>query len=217
MPTLPVTDTGVTLPLLLPVSLTSSSPSGYVRPAKIRDLQQLTDVLASSFYPPEGWKHWLYPVFHFGIYEDLKQRLHSRPRHYQCWVAVAPSPSHRSDAVAGTLEMACRRYNLWAFNQPPQIYLSNLAVRQQYRRQGLACLLLQAAERQALDWGFRELYLHVMVDNYQARRLYHKMGYRVQQIETTVLSLFNLQPQRLLLRKVLSPTAQSSRLPSVSV
>lgn len=182
--------------------------SGYVRAAKLQDLSQLAEVLVSSFYPPLGWKRWLYPVLQFSIHEDIKQRIQSRPKHYQCLIAIAPSKNYKPEAVAGTVELSCKRYSLWEFSQPQQIYLSNLAVREQYRRQGFARLLLQAAEQQTLEWGFRELYLHVMVDNHHARQLYQKMGYRIQRVETTVLSLLNVQPQRLLLRKVLVPHSQ---------
>ena len=74
-----------------------------------------------------------------------------------------------------------------------------------YRRQGVARQLLKTAEQLSLDWGFRELYLHVMADNNRARLLYQNMGYQVHRIEPSLLSLLNLQPSRLLLKKLLTP------------
>lgn len=207
MPTLIVTNTMVTLPIWLPVSLSIKfeSISCRVRPAGFADLQQVADVLASSFYPPLGWQRWLYPLFRFSIYEDLKQRLQGNHKHYQCLTAIAPDRKSQKSVVVGTVEISCRQPSLWTLNRPQQVYLSNLAVQEGCRRQGIARKLLEAAEQLSLDWGFRELYLHVMADNTRARLLYKNMGYQLQQVEPTLFSLLNLQPSRLLLKKSLHP------------
>ncbi|MGF1521603.1 MAG: GNAT family N-acetyltransferase [Leptolyngbyaceae cyanobacterium] len=178
----------------------------HIRSAKIRDLPQLADVLAGSFYPPLGWRRCFYPLLRFSIYEDLKQRLQAAQKHYRCLAAIASCQTHLDDLVVGTVEMSCRRYSWYAFNHPQQIYLSNLAVREDYRRRGVARQLLQSAEHKAIDWGFREIYLHVMADNSRACHLYEQMGYRLQHAEVTLLSLLNVQPPRLLLKKTLSHT-----------
>lgn len=198
----------VTLPPWASVSSPSlfSAACYHVRSAEIRDLSQLSDVLTNSFYPPSGWRRWCYPLLRLGIYEDLKQRLQNTQRHYRCLTAIATHPAHQ-EVLVGTVEMSCRRYSLWTFNQPPQIYLSNLAVREDCRRRGVARRLLEAAEKQALTWGFRAIYLHVMADNMQARLLYQQAGYRVQRVDTTPWALILPQPQRLLLKKVISPQA----------
>lgn len=199
-------------PLGFPVSPSvhlSPAPC-FIRPAQISDLQQLAEVLASSFYPPLGWRRWVYPVLRFGIYEDLKQRLQTPQKHYQCLAAIAPGSPYDPEWVVGTVEISCRRHHLWVFSPPQQMYLSNLAVREGCRRRGVARKLLTASEQLALEWGFRELYLHVMADNRRARQLYQQMGYQVQQVETTLLSLVNARPQRLLMKKVVSPRQVSS-------
>lgn len=220
MPTPIVTSTMVTLPIWSPVSLSVDFEpvSCRVRPAGITDLQQVADVLASSFYPPLGWQRWLYPLFRFSIYEDLKQRLQGGHQHYQCLTAIAPDRQSQKHRVVGTVEIACRQPGLWSFNRPNQVYLSNLAVQEGCRRRGVARKLLESAEQLSLDWGFRELYLHVMADNTQARLLYKNMGYQIQQVEPTLFSLLNLQPSRLLLKKTLSPrdSSWSYRLPPLS-
>lgn len=207
MPNSTVTNTVVTLPIWSPVSLSVDfeSISCRVRPAGMTDLQQVADVLASSFYPPLGWQRWLYPLFRFSIYEDLKQRLQGEHRHYQCLTAIAPVRNTHKTVVVGTVEISCRQPSLWMLNRPHQVYLSNLAVQEGCRRQGVARKLLEAAEQLSLEWGFRELYLHVMANNIRARLLYENMGYQLQQVEPTLFSLLNLQPSRLLLKKVLSP------------
>ncbi|MDB9525277.1 GNAT family N-acetyltransferase [Oscillatoria sp. CS-180] len=196
----------------LPVDV--DSVSFCVRPAAVNDLQQVADVLVSSFYPPLGWQRWFHPLFRFSIYEDLKQRLQGGHQHYRCLTAIAPDRKSRRNVVIGTVELSYRRQGLWTFNRPQQMYISNLAVRENCRRQGIARRLLQNAEQLSLEWGFRELYLHVMADNTRARRLYQNMGYQLQQVEPTLFSLLSLQPSRLLLKKVLSP--QTVAYPSSS-
>jgi ribosomal protein S18 acetylase RimI-like enzyme len=200
-------NTVVALRIWLPVSLSSSfeSVSYRVRPAGITDLPDLAEVLASSFYPPLGWQRWLYPIFRFSIHEDLKQRLQGGHQHYRCLTAIALDQHTQQQIVIGTVEVTRRHPHLWSFGRPRQIYLSNLAVQAACRRRGVARKLLEAAEQLAAEWGFRELYLHVMADNARARLLYKTMGYQLCQIEPTVFSLFNLQPSRLLLKKVLGP------------
>jgi len=206
--------TMVTLPSWFPVSPTIDLKAApcQIRPATVRDLKQLADVLASSFYPPLGWRRWVYPVFRFSIYEDLRQRLQGTQRHYQCLAAIAPTATQSADVVVGTVEISYRQQSLWAFNRPKQIYLSNLAVRENCRRRGVARQLLLASEQQAREWGFRELYLHVMADNTRARQLYERMGYHLHCVETTLFSIFNAQPPRLLLKKVISPRSPRSSL-----
>ncbi|HEY9887648.1 MAG TPA: GNAT family N-acetyltransferase [Candidatus Obscuribacterales bacterium] len=189
----------------LSVDVDFESIACHVRPAGMTDLEQVADVLASSFYPPLGWQRWFHPLLRFSIYEDLKQRLHAEHKHYRCLTAIAPVTQNQQNFVVGTVEIAHRQPSLFALHRPHQVYLSNLAVREGCRRQGVARRLLQSAEQLSLEWGFRELYLHVMADNTQARRLYQTMGYQLHQVEPTLFSLVNLQPARLLLKKVLPP------------
>ncbi|MGD1858557.1 MAG: GNAT family N-acetyltransferase [Leptolyngbyaceae cyanobacterium] len=168
------------------------------------DLSAIAEVLVGSFYPPLGWQRWLYPIFRFSIYEDLKQRARAGHEHYCCLAAIAPDRQSHQSAVVGTIELTQRPSNMWTFQRSHQLYLSNLAVKTSHRRQGVASRLLQAAESQALSWGFRELSLHVMTDNTRARQLYQKLGYQLQRVEPTLFSILNLQPARLRLYKALS-------------
>ena len=181
------------------------SGSFNVRPAVLADLHEVAEVLAKSFYPPLGWQRWFYPLFRFSIYEDLKQRLQGGHEHYRCLTAIAPDRHTRQPTVVGTVEVAYRQPTLWTFNRSQWVYLSNLAVGQGYRRQGVARRLLQAAERLSLDWGFQELSLHVMANNNQARQLYQTMGYQIHRMEPTLFSLLNFQSSRLLLKKNVGP------------
>lgn len=106
-----------------------------------------------------------------------------------------------SPTIAGTLEVSPRVAWPWGDSSTSELYISNLAVAADYRRRGIARSLLLACEHQARLWGYRDLYLHVLENNYPARQLYARLGYN---ISTTLLSWPSLQlgqSQRLLLHK----------------
>eukprot|EP00908_Phaeocystis_cordata_P026035 Transcript_851.p1 GENE.Transcript_851~~Transcript_851.p1 ORF type:complete len:320 (+),score=122.26 Transcript_851:86-961(+) len=62
-------------------------------------------------------------------------------------------------------------------------FLSNLAVRKDYRRKGIAKRLCRQAEQRARGWGYSEVLLKVEADNSKARNLYRSLGYRVAAID----------------------------------
>jgi len=86
-------------------------------------------------------------------------------------------------------------------------YLSNLAVEPRYRQRGVGQQLLLACERLVQEWGFHELYLHVLENNLPARRLYTKVGYQLHTVEADWVNWFMGRPRRLLLRKSLLSSA----------
>lgn len=194
-----------------------------VRTVRQQDLTALSEVLASSFHAQDGWMGWLYPLLRAGIYEDLKSRLYTRGSHYACLVAVQSPPQtpprsqplelrkrlasfnalSEFDLLLGTVEMSLKHPTLLQPWMPKYLYLSNLAVQEPYRRQGVALQLLRTCERIAQDWGFRDLYLHVLENNHRAKRLYWKAGYRLQRIEINPLTVMLGQPRQLFLRKQL--------------
>jgi ribosomal protein S18 acetylase RimI-like enzyme len=179
----------------------------HIRAAAPKDLAGLAEILADSFHSRTGLGAWVYPLFRLGIYEDLRTRLNSPSPRYICLVAVSPGTARYSSGndLAGTVEMALRSHHPWPLcNSSQYPYLSNLAVDRHYRRQGAAQRLLLACERIALDWGFQDMYLHVLENNRPARRLYFKLGYRLHQTDGGWSSLLLGKPRRLLLHKHLS-------------
>lgn len=196
-----------------------------VRTARCQDLNALAEVLTHSFHPPIGLMAWAYPLLKLGIHEDLRCRLQEGSPHYLCLAAVvsqypihaktnenaAASPERdRSvksaatdcwEEVAGTVEIAVRSSGIIGATQ--YAYISNLAVSQRYRRQGIARKLILSCEPAARDWGFREIYLHVLEDNERARQLYSSSGYRLYRVEPSLGSLLFNRPRRLLLHKPL--------------
>ncbi|MBW4483282.1 MAG: GNAT family N-acetyltransferase [Tildeniella torsiva UHER 1998/13D] len=190
----------------------SATPQPQVRPASLRDLDRLADVLTASFYDRDGWRQWVYPFIRLGIYEDLKQRLKAQSPRYACLAAIAPpreSTTSPSDAIAGTVEASLRQP--WPWQGDRHVYVSNLAVDQTWRRQGIAMALLRSCEQVSQRWGINELHLHVMEDNLAARALYLKAGFAVVQAEDSPASWLGLQARRLLLHKTLSPPPSPSK------
>jgi ribosomal protein S18 acetylase RimI-like enzyme len=180
--------------------------------AASKDLTQLADILALSFHGRDGLVDWIYPLLRLGIYEDLKNRLRSRSEHYICLVAevasCVPGSLDRQEfpieCLAGTVEMALRSRLAWQVPSSDYPYLSNLAVHPQYRRLGIAQQLLSNCEQTALQWGFSEIYLHVLENNHAARQLYYQAGYRLQQVDWNWSGWLLGQPRRLFLRKQLA-------------
>lgn len=106
----------------------------------------------------------------------------------------------QSSRLVGTVEISLKTGSPF-LRRPPFLYLSNLAVLAEYRGQGVAQQLLRVCERVALDWGFQDLYLHVLEDNARARRLYSKAGYEVERIETSLTSMLLGRSRQMFLHK----------------
>lgn len=111
--------------------------------------------------------------------------------------------SNRTECLAGTVEMALRSRLPWQLPSLDYPYLSNLAVHPEYRRLGVAQELLSNCEKTAREWGFDEIYLHVLENNHAARQLYYQAGYRLEQVDGHWSNWLLGQPRRLFLRKQL--------------
>ncbi|MDX2214143.1 MAG: GNAT family N-acetyltransferase [Oculatellaceae cyanobacterium bins.114] len=196
-------------------SVCENSPF-LIRGARQQDLGTLAEVLTHSFHTKDGVLGLMYPLLRLGIYEDLRTRLRTQAPHYACIVAVKRSPLTESlvkinnpavaaitEALAGTVEIGLRAQSPWQVRSQQYLYLSNLAVGTDYRRQGVALQLLKACEGIALKWGYKDLYLHVLENNQPARQLYLKAGYQVHREESGLGTWFLGQPRQLLLRKQL--------------
>lgn len=97
--------------------------------------------------------------------------------------AIARSLSSRNEIVlAATVDgeaagFACgRTYGSFCYPEP-QAELTELYVRQRYRRMGIATRLCRAVEAEAARRGAIEIHLLTNVRNRRARALYRKLGY----------------------------------------
>lgn len=61
-------------------------------------------------------------------------------------------------------------------------YISNLLVDPEYRRGGLGSKIIRECEKLALQWGFKDIYLHVETTTIPALRLYIKNDFIVEEV-----------------------------------
>jgi ribosomal protein S18 acetylase RimI-like enzyme len=192
-----------------------SDVSVMVRSAQPQDLTAMSEVLARSFHEQDGVWGWFYPLLRMGIYEDLRSRLRNHPSRYACLVALRTMGAGQANLhqlmyvpgagnkPVGTVELSVRSTQIWQSQRGSFVYLSNLAVQPEFRRHGVAQQLLQACEQIAVNWGYENIYLHVLENNHGARRLYRRSGYQLHEVESGIGSWLLGQPKQLFLRKVL--------------
>ena len=172
-----------------------------IYPAAIKDTRGLGELLACSFYEFPNYLGWIYPLLQFTISEDLRYRLRTASPGYCCLVASLIDPQGEL-AIVGTAEITLRSSGFWSNNiQYP--YISNLAVKENHRRQGIGSKLLGKCEQIALDWGYQEIRLHVLERNYSAKQLYAYKGYQILQVEPGWEQFCLENSTRLLLKKKL--------------
>lgn len=147
-----------------------STSSVQIRQATRPDLPVLSELLVCEFQLYPSGCEWLMPFSRLSIQADLLQRL-TIPN-YRCLVAITAT-----EAIVGSVEIGYRTPRPWPSHQAAYPYLSNLVVRSTHRQQGIAKQLLAAAEQQVQHWQRRQVYLHVMTNNFVARQLYLKAGY----------------------------------------
>lgn len=182
---------------------TTPITSGFqIRLCTAADLASIAHIIAESFHSRNGIWGWTFPLMRLGIYEDLRHRLANKAPHHVCLVAVDTSNQASSNLVA-TVELSVRLGDAWTYTGTRKsfAYLSNLAVHPQHRRQGAALALLNSCEKVAREWGFQDLYLHVLENNHQARQLYFKLGYRMHQIDSNWNTFFFRRSRQILLYK----------------
>ena len=140
------------------------------------------------------------PLVRLGIQEDLKYRL-KQQQGYACFVAEFDAAKQKNLPIVGTIEVSLR--NPYFLGQFPSAYpyLANLAVHPDYRQRGIARRLIQTCEQKILNWGSQDLYLHVLEDNFPARKLYLELGYSTQFLEPGTRFCIPSQPSRIFLHK----------------
>jgi len=102
---------------------------------------------------------------------------------YQTAESVVLQQGRRAEQVVGVVEVSLQDFKDVLQMLPGGLatnetyaYVASMAVAAQERRRGLALAMLQSAEAQALQWGQRNLVLHVYEDNVPAVQLYTRYG-----------------------------------------
>lgn len=174
-----------------------------VRTAIPADLIDVSQIIAESFHSQKGLWGWAFPLLRLGIYEDLRHRMASPPPRHVCLVAFEGT-SGAANNLVGSVELGVRYSDSWNQTSIGFPYLSNLAVHPKYRRHGVASGLLTSCEKVSREWGFQDLYLHVLENNHEARQLYFKVGYRVHKVESNLNRFLLGRSSQMLLHKHLS-------------
>ena len=136
---------------------------------------------------------------------QLNPSLHPAFASTPAFMPTAPT-AIGSDRPIGTIEISSKNPPPWQSPHTRYLYISNLAVHSNYRRQGAAQQLLQTCDRVALSWGFQDIYLHVLESNHAARRLYLRSGYHVLRVEASLTSWMLGRPRQLFMHKSLAKT-----------
>lgn len=173
-----------------------------IRMATPADLVSVAQIIAESFHSQKGMWGWAFPLLRLGIYEDLRHRMVSPASRHVCLVALDYTTG--ANNLVGTVELGVRYSDSWSQVGLGFPYLSNLAVHPNYRRHGVASELLNSCEKISQEWGFKDLYLHVLENNHQARQLYFKLGYRVHKVESNWNTFFFRRSSQMLLHKYFS-------------
>ncbi|WP_347239018.1 GNAT family N-acetyltransferase [Cyanobacterium stanieri] len=179
----------------------SSSHRPLIRLATSEDISEIAEVLTHSFHHFSPWMAWLYPLMKMGIAEDLRDRIYTHNTEYYCLIATLEDNNSKKENIVGTVEISFRNlYGSWSKNKKCP-YISNLAVKKEFRRQGIATQLLTKCEEIAQNWGHNNLCLHVLAENTTGQTVYMQNGYTIKQEETNLYSLFIKNKRRLLLQK----------------
>ena len=95
---------------------------------------------------------------------------------------MSPSGSIKRDPVVGTAEVSFHEFEgtgLGQARQPDKVlYVTEVAVNKQYRRKGVAKLMMRAIDKIARIRKIETIYLHVDVKNKAALRLYENAGFQ---------------------------------------
>lgn len=186
-----------------PDNLPSTSHT-IIRSASVDEAVAIAEVMTLSFNNFNGLTFWMYPLMKMGIAQDVRQRLENHDNNHRGIVAVNVVRIGKEihQEIVGTIELSFHYNKRW-HKQEQYGYIANLAVRKNYRRQGIATQLLSHCETIALEKNFFNLKLHVLSGNSGGQKLYLNNGYRVSQVETDLYSLFVPSKRRLLLAKSL--------------
>uniref|UniRef100_A0A7N0ZSG0 N-acetyltransferase domain-containing protein n=1 Tax=Kalanchoe fedtschenkoi TaxID=63787 RepID=A0A7N0ZSG0_KALFE len=145
------------------------APDIVVREARIEDCWEVAETHCSSFFPDYS-----FPLDFVLRLDRLVAMLSgfSVPAGCKrtCLVAVIGSCSDDEDFLPRRGPLRQRRSGI--------AYVSNVAVREKYRRKGIAKKLITKAEAQARSWGCRAIALHCDLDNPGAIKLYKDQGFK---------------------------------------
>ncbi|XP_024024187.1 uncharacterized protein LOC112092374 [Morus notabilis] len=160
---------------------------------KVRRLGQIGDemrsaarVQAEAFHEPFLlFNDFFFEFFQAEVLAGLIYKLrNSPPNRYACLVAVPETEaSNKTQQLVGVVDITALRDENVLKSLPPDaeeyLYISGIAVLENFRRKKIATVLLKACDMLAIVWGFKYLVLRAYEDDVGARKLYTNAGYRI--------------------------------------
>lgn len=142
------------------------------------DLGAVSDIMLESFYTSNDkrspWRH----LFRMAELNRLQQNFPYGDDQHFMLIAISKVEDNLR-VVAGFCDVDMRPPSK-IFPSPPRPYLSDLAVRESFRQQGIAKALIEACENIVLRQQWRDLYIRVEQKNDVAIQMYNNLQYKAQ-------------------------------------
>ncbi|KAK3028785.1 hypothetical protein RJ639_039051 [Escallonia herrerae] len=153
---------------------------------KDAEMRKVAQVQAEAFHEPVIFFNDLFfQFFQAEVLSGLFYRLrNSPPDRYACLVAepASGSPQEPRQELVGVVDVTVLRdeavlQHLLGVNE--YLYVSGIAVLNNFRRQKVASALLKGCDVLSVRWGYHYLALRAYEDDWGARKLYTNAGYRI--------------------------------------
>ncbi|XP_028801609.1 uncharacterized protein LOC114756835 isoform X2 [Neltuma alba] len=156
---------------------------------KDEEIRNAANVQAEAFHVPVSlFNPVFFQFFQAEVLSGLLYKLKSSPRdRYACLVAeeaaATKSSSDSSKQIVGVVDVTALRDENVLQHLPPHateyLYISGIAVSSNFRRRKVGTALLRACDVLSDVWGCEFLALRAYEEDWGARRLYSKAGYKV--------------------------------------
>ncbi|CAK9141343.1 unnamed protein product [Ilex paraguariensis] len=149
------------------------------------EMRKVAHVQAEAFHVPVIlFNDLFFMFFQAEVLSGLLYRLtNSPPDRYACLVAeTAPEVPESVKELVGVVDITAMRDEAVLQHLPgvdEYLYVSGIAVLNNFRRKKVATALLKACDKLSILWGFEYLVLRAYEDDWGARKLYSNAGYRV--------------------------------------
>ncbi|XP_073059626.1 GCN5-related N-acetyltransferase 10, chloroplastic [Primulina eburnea] len=149
------------------------------------EMKNVAKVQAEAFHEPVFlFDDLFFDFFKAEVFSGLLYKLrYSPPDRYACLVAEPETDTFDTTReVVGVVDVTVLREDSvlqHISGAEEYLYVSGIAVLNQFRRQKVATTLLKACTTLSAIWGFKYLVLRAYEDDYGAQGLYLSAGYRV--------------------------------------
>lgn len=172
------------------------------------EMRKVARVQAEAFHEPVVlFNDLFFEFFQAEVLSALLYRLrNSPPDRYACLVAEPSrdSPGSNMDNLVGVVDVTVLRdvdVLQYLSGAEEYLYVSGIAVLNNFRRKKVATALLKACDRLCKLWGFEYLVLRAYEDDWGARKLYTNAGYRLVSGDPAWLTTWIGRRRRILMMK----------------